>query len=748
MPKPRPTKVEKRVGELRDLLERANRAYYVDSSPVMSDREFDLLLAELGELEASHPELDDPNSPTRRVGGEPIEGFQTVEHPVPMLSIDNTYNEADLGEWHARMVRLLGKSDDDSLFGGQDTDGSSEINFCVDPKIDGVAISLRYERGELIRGVTRGDGRKGDDVTHAVRTIQSVPLRLLATGETEIPGVLEVRGEAFIPDGEFVRINERRDAEGLEAFMNPRNACAGTLKSLDPKVAASRRLGFVVHGRGQMEDGFADGHAQFIERVRSLGLPAGEHVQICRTLDEILEAIRRFDGERRELPFATDGMVVRVDRYDAQQRLGVTSKSPRWAIAYKFPAEHKPTRLIEVEHQVGKTGKVTPRAVMEPVLLSGTMVRHATLHNYGQIAKKDIRVGDTIEVTKAGEIIPYVLGVVLSKRPESAKPIEPPKTCPVCAGPVEVEPPEGAENPEAETTRRCVNPECPAQVREKLVWFAGRGQMDIDGLGERTIDQIRATSLDPDDPARDELGVPPDVLPIPFEHFADVFRLAERRDDLLELERMGEKKVDKLLVGIEDAKSRGLARVLAGMGIRHVGSATARQLACLFADIDAVLDAPLWRLMPVAVNQMSKDRRAELTGSDAKIIDPPETGLGATTAPIVHAYLHSKAARITFDRLREAGVSLVSVNFEGAMDGPGDHPLAGKTFVITGTLERFTREQLKELLEEMGAHVAGSVSSKTDYLIAGANAGSKLGKAQSLGVETWDEEKMLRSLGL
>ncbi len=732
---------EVRIEQLRELLERANRAYYSDTSPIMSDREFDERLQELQDLEKAHPELDDPNSPTRRVGGEPIEGFETVAHSVPMLSIDNTYNEDDLAEWHARMIRLLTKEEGGSLFTGD----HDEVRFCVDPKVDGVAISLRYERGKLARAVTRGDGRKGDDVTHAIRTIRSVPLTL---DTDDPPKVLEVRGEAFIPNDEFIRINEQRDADGLELFMNPRNACAGTLKSLDPKVAASRNLGFVAHGRGEIADGFVKSHSEFIERVRKLGLPAGEHVKTLAELAEIINAIRAFDTERHALPFATDGMVVRVDSYEAQKRLGATSKSPRWAIAYKFPAEQKPTVLVDVEHQVGKTGKITPRAMMEPVLLSGTMVRHATLHNYGQVAKKDIRLGDTIEVTKAGEIIPYVLGVVRSKRPKKTKRIEPPEKCPVCSGPVEIDPPEASDDPEQETARLCVNPECPAQVREKLVWFAGRGQMDIEGLGERTIDQIRATSLDPDDPRREELGVPAEVPEIPLGHFADIFRLAKRQGDLLKLDRMGEKKVENLLTGIEIAKSRGLARVLAGMGIRHVGSATARQLARLFPDIDALLDAPLWRLMPTAVNQMSKDKRRELTDSAEKIDDPPETGLGATTAPIVHAYLHSEPARDTFDRLEKAGVSLSSVDFAepGARDQ--DLPLSGKTFVITGTLERFTRDELKETLQARGAQVSGSVSGKTDVLIVGEKAGSKLAKAESLGIETWTEAKTVQKLGL
>lgn len=723
---------QKRIAELRELLDRANRAYYVGNSPIMSDPEFDRLLKELERLEAEHPELADPNSPTQRVGGEPIGRFRTLAHSVPMLSIDNTYSEAELREWYDRMARTLGKR---GLFSGA-------AAFVADPKVDGVAISLRYERGELAWALTRGDGARGDDVTHAVRTIRAVPLRLSGPA----PEVLEVRGEAYIPDDVFIAINEHREKAGLEMFMNPRNACAGTLKSLDPKVAAERLLGFIAHGRGEISsDDFAATHMDLLARLRELGVPAGEHAALCETFEEIMAAIHRFDAERRELSFATDGMVVRLNSFAQQRELGATSKSPRWAIAYKYPAEQKSTRLLDVEHQVGKSGKITPRAIMEPVLLSGTMVRHATLHNYGQVAKKDVRLGDTIEVTKAGEIIPQVLGVVLERRPQNAKRIVPPPACPVCGGPVEVEPAEAAEDPEAETSRQCVNPECPAQVREKLIWFAGRGQMDIEGLGESTIDQIRATCLPPDDPRRAALGVPPDVETIPLEHFADVFALADHRDSLLKLDRMGQRKLDNLLRGIEQARERGLARLLAGMGIRHVGSATAKALARLFPDLDALLAADEPQLRP---KSMSKAEAARYGLSD----DPkqrPETGLGAITAPVVHTYLHSDAAQQAFQRLRATGVDLTSRDYrppgKGDPAAPGS-PFAGKTIVITGTLEAFKRDVLKERLEALGAKVSGSVSRNTDILIAGESPGSKLDKARELGVEVWGEPQTLEAL--
>ncbi len=718
-----------RILELRPLLERANRAYYVDVAPIMPDAEFDRLLAELAELEARHPELDDPASPTRRVGGELIGGFKSVRHTVPMLSIDNTYGEDEVREWYARVLKGLG-----GVGGLFDGDGGAPALVC-DPKIDGVALSLRYENATLVSAVTRGDGATGDDVTHIARTVRAIPLRLERHAEgarrsIAVPEVLEVRGEIYLPLKEFARINAEREASDEDVFMNPRNAAAGTLKQLDPKVAATRRLGFSVHGRGEISEG-ADGplagsHWDLLRVLRELGMPINPHTRRCGSVEEAIQTIREFNQTRRTLDYATDGMVVRIDSFEQQRRLGTTSKSPRWVIAYKYPAERKTTTLHRVEHQVGKTGKITPRAVMEPVLLAGTVVKHATLHNYGQVVKKDIRLGDTIEIEKAGEIIPYVLGVVAEKRPKGAAKIEPPDKCPECAGPVEIEPPEAEHDPAQETGRRCVNPECPAQVREKLIWFAGRKQMDIAGLGEQTVDQIRTQSR------------------VPLNSFADVFRLKDHRGALLELDRMGERKVDNLLAGIEAAKSRGLGRVLAGLGIRHVGDTTAKLLARLFPDVDALLDASVDQLMPKAL----KKEQAVALGFAAEPQDRPETGLGKDTAPAVHAYLHSRAAHRTFDELRAAGVDLTSHDYikPGQKRAAASGPFAGKTVVLTGTLENYEREDLSAILESLGAKVSGSVSKKTDLVIAGTSAGSKLDKARALGIETWDETALLKAL--
>lgn len=712
-----PAKEKARISELRDLLTRANTAYYTDAKPIMSDAAFDGLLAELQELESRHPELDDATSPTRRVGGEPIEGFETVDHSVPMLSIDNTYSTEEVTAWHERMRRLL----------EVDT-----LACVVDPKIDGVALSVRYESGRMIRAVTRGDGRRGDDVTHAASTVRALPLRL----DGAVPDVLEVRGEVYIPNSVFARINEEREEDGLDVFMNPRNACAGTLKNLDPKVAAGRDLGFVAHGRGTISDaGFAGGHWAYLERIKALGFPVSASSSRCDSLEAILATIESFADERGSLDVATDGMVIRLDSFEQQEAVGATSKSPRWVVAFKYPAEQKETVVVDVDFHVGKTGRITPRAVMEPVVIAGTTVQHASLHNFGLVRKlptedpaktTDLRIGDTVLVEKAGEIIPQVLEVRLKKRPKRAKRVVAPDECPVCGAPVEIEPPEGIDDPLLETGRVCVNPECPAQMREKLIHFAGRNQMDIDGLGEKTIDLILASEIE-------------------LEGFADIFRLHEHRDALLELDRMGEKAVDNLLAGIETAKGRGMGRLLSGMGIRHVGTSTARLLARRFGSIGELLEAELWELMPRAVNSMSQEKRMQLTGSAEKIEDPPETGLGATTAPIVHEYLHSDAAKATFAALAEAGVDLSSQDFVDAAE-VADSPFAGKKIVLTGTLEAFDRTTLTERLVGLGATVSGSVSKKTDLVIAGESAGSKLAKARDLGIEVWDEAKLLRTL--
>ena len=719
-----------RIHELRSLLHKANRAYYADAAPIMSDPEFDRLLAELAQLEKLHPEWEDANSPTNRVGGAPIAGFVTVPHDEPMLSIDNTYSAADVQEWYERCV---GGLEGGGLFGR-----NSSMVCVTDPKIDGLAISIRYQKGELVRALTRGDGSSGDDVTHAVRAIRAIPLTL----EGEVPETLDVRGEIYMPTAEFDRINKEKEEAGEDLFMNPRNATAGSLKNLDPKVTASRRLAFSAWGKGQISDeGYARTYSELVKKFKAAGIPTSKFVKECHSLEEIQKAITDFATVRAGLPYWTDGMVVRLNSFEQQKQLGAKNKSPRWIVAYKYPAERKTTVLLDVEHQVGKTGKITPRAIMEPVLIAGTMVKHATLHNYGRILdagtevdgeRTDIRIGDTVFVEKAGEIIPQVVGVILAKRPKDAKKIVAPAKCPVCDGTVEPDPPESADDPKQETSRRCMNSEaCPAQMEEKLIWFAGRRQMDIDGLGEKTVRLIRAAGN------------------VPLNTFADVFRLHKYKEQLMQLEGMGEKKIAAMTEGIEEAKKRGLARLLAGMGMRHVGDSTSRALAKAFKDYDAIMAAKVWQLMAPAVNNMSPKKREALTGSTALIEPAVETTLGIDTAPAVHAFLHSEAAKHTFEDLRSEGVDLSSHEYidpAKAAEMPSG-PLTGKTVVITGSIEGWERSELGRALEKLGAKVSDSVSKKTSLLIAGEAAGSKLTKAQDLGVEIWDQATMQEKIG-
>lgn len=732
-PQPPADAIVQRAATLRAILDRANRAYYVDHKPLMSDTEFDQLLAELAEIERAHPALTDDASPTRRVGGEPISGFKTVRHAVPMLSIDNSYSLDDVRAWIERCQRSLENASDGggSLFAGRSQSSATQpIRFVSDPKIDGVAISLRYEAGRLTQALTRGDGVKGDDVLHAVRTIRAVPL-VLDNAHRSIPGVLEVRGEVYMPLKAFERVNQERQAQGEELLANPRNATAGTLKNLDPRVAGSRDLGFCAHGRGETSDpGFASTHSQFMQRVASLGIPISPNLHAADSADDVVQRIEWFQTQRAALPYMTDGLVVRVDAFAHQQQLGLTSKSPRWAIAFKYPAERATTVLLDVLHQVGKTGKITPRAVMKPVFLAGTTVQHATLHNYGLARKKDIRIGDTVEIEKAGEIIPYVLGVIVAKRPKGATPIDPPARCPECGGPIEVEPPQAAEDPPLETERRCVNPQCPAQFREKLVWFVGRKQMDIDGLGEKTIDAILASAQSD--------------VPIPLGSFADIFRLKDHQAALLTLDGMGEKKIAAMIEGIEQAKSRGMAALLPSLGVRHLGHSTAKALARLFPSIDALVQAEEWQLRPKTLGKA--DAQARGLPEDPKL--RVETGLGALTAPVVHAFLRSPAAAKLFSELRDVGVDLSSHDHAPAGTGlAADAPLAGKIIVLTGTIERWDRVQLAAMLEKLGAKVSGSVSRNTTLVIAGPGAGSKLDKAAELGIEVWDERTLIDRLG-
>ncbi|MEM9882329.1 MAG: NAD-dependent DNA ligase LigA [Planctomycetota bacterium] len=712
---PAPPEASSRAADLRDQLHRHNRLYYQDAAPEITDPEYDALLRELADLEEAHPELLTPDSPTQRVGGEPIDGFTTIEHVAPMLSIDNTYNREELEAWHTRTAKALDEQ---------------TPALVLEPKIDGVALSLRYEDGVLVRALTRGDGNKGDDITHNIRTVRAIPLRL----DGDPPEFLEVRGEVFLPNDTFLKLNDRREADGLERFANPRNATAGTLKQKDPaKVLPGLR--FFAHGRGQAPDDFADNHDTYLNNLQTLGLPTNPHSRVVDTFDDAWSFIASFEATRRTLDYATDGVVIKLNRYALQDQLGATSKAPRWCIAYKYAAERAETVLEAIEWQVGKTGKLTPRARMTPVFLAGTTVQHASLHNFGEVLRKDLRLGDTVVVEKAGEIIPQVIEAIIEKRPKNAPAPEAPDRCPICGTPVQIEydsrriqelevhqrnverekakaekqgrDPEPIPEPKPlgpldETARYCPNPHCPAQLRERLTHFVGRGQMDIDALGEKTIHQLADAGL--------------------LTRLGDIFRLHEHRDGLLALERMAEKKVENLLAGVEDSKSRGLARVLAGLTVRHVGSTAARTFAQAFGSADALQQASL---------------------EDLEALDD----IGPVTAKSLHDFLQSDTGRDTLDELRNAGVDLTGPRATPtAQAEANDSPFGGKTIVLTGTLEAFTRPDLKARLEALGAKVTGSVSKNTDVVIAGESAGSKLTKARSLGVEVWDETKLLEYL--
>jgi DNA ligase (NAD+) len=548
-----------RIRDLRELLARANTAYYVDAAPFMSDQEFDTLLAELVLLEARNPALFDPNSPTQRVGGTPLEGeFETRLHRVPMLSVDNTYSIEELRVWYQRCADALGVGSGDvdpdaGLFAAA---SARAPTLFADPKVDGLAISLRYERGELVEAVTRGDGEKGDLVTANVRAIRAIPLKLRVPEDARfggIPHVLEVRGEIFMPVKEFERINEEREKHGEQLFANARNSCVGTLKNKDPKIVASRRLSFVAHGRGESE-GLPElhAHSEFVAYLKALGIPVSNVGGAMKTLVDAERTIQEFADRRDQLDFAVDGMVVRIDRFDEQKRLGFTAKSPRWAVAFKYPAEQKETILEKVDWQVGKGGTITPRATMTPVFVAGSTVKHATLHNIEEIQRRDLRIGDHVIVEKAGEIIPQVVRALVEKRTGLEQPIEPPTKCPVCNGAVEREGPK----------LFCTNSSCSARFRERLKWFVGRDQMNVDGMGEEIVDALV------------DAGVVKD--------FADVFRLdamlvaralARGEKALAEIAKKGPGKRATSLIesAAHAATDRGLTRVLAGLGIKHVG---------------------------------------------------------------------------------------------------------------------------------------------------------------------------------
>jgi DNA ligase (NAD+) len=658
---------EKRAAELRQLINHHNYLYYVEAKPEISDREFDKLLEELQQIEAKHPELVTPDSPTQRVGGEPIGGFVTVRHREPMLSIDNTYNEDELREFDRRVRKGL---------------SGEKVRYVVELKIDGVAISLTYEQGRFTVGATRGDGERGDDVTHNLKTIHGLPLRLRTE---QPPALFEARGEVYMALAELARVNREREAQDLEPYANPRNLTAGTLKLLDPKQCAKRRLRLFSYALGAVEGVSVKTHLESLELLRRFGFPVNPHIEAFDNIDEVIAYCGSWSEKRHELAYETDGMVIKLNDLDQRRRLGMTSKAPRWVVAYKFAAEQALTKLLKIEVQVGKTGTLTPVGHLEPVRLAGTTVSRASLHNADEIARKDIRVGDMVVVEKAGEIIPYVIRSEPAARTGAEKVFHFPSKCPVCGSAVERD--------EGGVYYRCTGATCPAQLKERLRFYAHRNSMDIEGLGEALCDQLVDAGL---------------VKSLP-----DIYRLTEKQ--LLELERMGKKSAQNLLAGIEASKERGLTRVLTGLGIRHVGETVADLLAQEFHNVAALQSASAETLSSVK-------------------------GIGPILARSIHEYFHSAAGRKIIEDLRAAGVKL-SETPRARREAAGDLPLSGKTIVVTGSLSHYGRDEIERLIRELGGKPAGSVSKKTDFVVAGDKAGSKLDKAKELGVKVLTEEE-------
>jgi len=702
-----------RHAELAAQVRAHDHAYYVLAQPTLSDREYDRLYRELLDLERQFPELAAPDSPSQRVGGAPLTEFNPVRHALPMRSLDNTYSEADVREFVQRVQRLL---------------PGESLAWCVEPKIDGVAVSLRYEAGTFTVGATRGDGTTGDDITANLRTIRSVPLVLLpppaglretratagsrasapphastgtdlfaanrgrpASPSGGLPQVLEVRGEVFLSKAGFARLNAEREAAGEEPFANPRNATAGSLKQLDPRLVAARPLEIVLYGLGQVEGSLPPPtQTELLGWLRSLGFKTPERHWLCHSLDDLFQAIAELDRQRRDLAYETDGAVIKLNPIALRERCGSTAKAPRWAMAYKYAAEQAQTRLRRISIQVGRTGALTPVAELEPVSLAGSTISRATLHNEEDLRRKDIRLGDYVIIEKAGEVIPAVVRVVTERRTGTEQPFEFPRICPECGSQASRDSLGG----EAGVVWRCINPDCPAKIRGRLEHWCARGAMDIEGGGEVLVAQLVRSGL-----VRD---------------VADLYRL--RLDEVAALERMGEKSARNFLDGVEASKRRDLWRLIFGLGILHVGAGVAKSLARRFATLDDLLHAS----------------QEQLTAAE---------DVGGVIAASVHQWGGEAENRRVIERLRQAGLNFHSATFQAATTGG---PFTGKTFVLTGTLPTLTREEATAQIEALGGKVSSSVSRKTDFVLAGDEAGSKLDKAQKLGVRIMDEAEFRR----
>jgi DNA ligase (NAD+) len=659
-----PPDVAARADELAAQIRHHRERYYRDDEPEISDAEFDALTRELQSLAEAHPALDTRDSPLEEVGAPPSATFAPVRHVVPMLSLDNAFDRAELAAWYARIERVI----------------TDPVTFVGEPKLDGLAISLLYEDGRLVRGATRGDGETGEDVTANVATIAAIPERL--RGDS-VPARLEVRGEVFMPLASFEELNRRQGDAGDRLFANPRNAAAGSLRQKDPRITASRDLTFDAYQLGVQEGGPAlRSHHQTLDWLRDLGLPVNGHIEQLDSLDAVYEFCERVEANRHSFGYDIDGAVVKVDDLEQRNELGFTSRAPRWAIAFKFPPEEKTTLLRGIMVSIGRTGRATPFAQLEPVFVGGSTVGLATLHNQDDVARKDVRVGDTVIVRKAGDVIPEVVGPVLSKRKKGARKWKFPTRCPVCDQPLV--------RLEGEADTRCVNVDCPAQRVQRIVFFAGRSAMDIEGLGEERVTQFVDAGLLTD--------------------AADVYSLTV--DRLIPLERIGERSAQLLVDAIDQSRSRPLAKLLVGLGIRHVGPSAAQALARELGSLDAISTASEEELAVVA-------------------------GVGGVIAESVVAFFANERNRALVERLREAGV-----NFRGPEKAEvrTDLPsLAGMTFVLTGTLPSMTREEAQAELEARGGKVTGGVSKKTSYVVVGASPGSKLAKAEQVGVPILDE---------
>ncbi|MBZ5548179.1 MAG: NAD-dependent DNA ligase LigA [Acidobacteriia bacterium] len=661
--------LEKRIEALREKIRHHEHRYYVLDAPEITDAEFDKLMNELKKLEAEHPELVTPDSPTQRVGGKPREGFVKVRHSSPMLSLDNAYSEEELRDWERRVHELSGRSD---------------VEYMCELKLDGMSLALHYSGGQLVRGITRGDGSEGEDVTSNVRTVRSIPLsigkdKLKKAG---IPAEFEVRGEMLMPLAAFRRMNEEREKQGLSQFANPRNATAGTVRQLEPSITAQRRMDFF--GYMLLKDGhtYFDRQSKAMDVLEAAGFKVNPNRKFAKSLEEVWAFIQSWEAKRDSLPYEIDGIVVKVDRTALQQELGFTGKAPRWAIAYKYAARGAVTQIEDILVQVGRTGKLTPVAALKPVPIGGTTVSRATLHNMDEIERLGVKIGDWVEVERGGDVIPKVVQVVDDKEhPRGHKNFHMPEHCPVCSGNVV--------RTEGEVDHRCVNANCPAKLQGTILHFASRHVMDIDGLGEALVNQLTERGL--------------------VKNVADLYRLT--KDDLLKLERMGDKSAQNVLAEIEASKKLPLERVIYGLGIRFVGERTAQFLAEHFGSLDAV--------MKVGAEELEEVNE-----------------VGPRIAESIVEFFADEHNRQLVSDLRKAGLT-----FTGQKKQKGTK-LAGKTFVLTGTLVRHTRDEAKKMIEDAGGRVSGSVSKKTDYVVAGSDAGSKLDKARELGVSVIGEKEL------